>query len=51
MNKYKTYYSNGNNKRVADEIRNDFLMRDIIIYEFINKNQYYLKSIIDQTRK
>ena len=25
-------------------------MRDIIVYEFINENQYYLKSIIDQTR-
>jgi len=26
-------------------------MRDIIVYEFINENQYYLKSIINQTRK
>ena len=50
MNKNKSLYLKDNNKRLSNEINNDYLIRDTIVYDILNEHQYYLKSIIKQTR-
>ena len=40
MNKNKSLYLKDNNKRLSNEINNDYLIRDTIVYDILNEHQY-----------